>query len=478
MRNITALPALRRNRMTSEMERFCSDSNCGKKQGFSINSRHIIFIVLIFISFSQAHAARVQEVVAENGITAWLIEDHSLPMFTAQIAFRNAGSAYDPPNRRGLALFVSRILREGAGEMDALAYAEALDRIAAELSFNVNHDTFNLSLQSLSEHASEAFHLSALALTRPRFEDAALERVRSKLLSELVIASTRVDYRATEAFHQAAFGTHSYGKQPHGDKASLGRIGKADLSAFVHTRLRRGNIVVAVAGDMTPETLKHVLDDAFSALPAGEPQDTLKEAGPMAQGGHIIEVAMDDVPQTVVTFGLPGIARQDEDFYTFFVLNHLLGGSGLNSRLATSIRREAGLTYYAYTYPDLYRHAALLRGVFASRSDEAGRAIGLLRETLAKAASEGFSQAELDNARSYLTGSFPLSLDSTGSLTSYLMTMQMEGLGIDYLDKRNAFIEAVTLKEINNLTKRLLKPENLLIVAAGNPLNKDKKEKP
>jgi zinc protease len=272
---------------------------------------------------------------------------------------------------------------------------------------------------------------------------------------------------ARRAYFETAFPQHPYGRPSRGTAASLAAIDRQDLQDFVADRFARDNLVIGVTGDITAEELGGVLDRVFGDLPAEAAPLAVADVAPADHAGPILVER--DGPQSQLLLAQPGIARDHPDFYTAYVLNHILGGSGFTSRLAEQVRQERGLTYGIYSYLAPYRHAALWVVGSSLSNENVGEALAVVRDIWRDVAESGVEPAELVDAKTFLTGSFPLNFTSTDSVSGMLVTMQLQDLGIDYLDRRNALIEQVTLEDIERVAGELLMPEALSVVVVGDP---------
>lgn len=408
----------------------------------------------------------IQE-VKTSGLTAWLVEDHSQPLFSLQLIFENAGSSADPAGAEGVAMFTAALLDEGAGDLDALAFQKAIESKAIELSFQTDEDALVVNMRSLSENKAEALRLLGLALTKPRFDEEAINRKRAKALSVLKQAQTSPGYQLNRHFETLAFPNHVYGRDALGTEASLAKIDAADLKRFVQTRMVQENVVMAAAGDMDAATLKKFMEDTLSMLPPkaiANPVENIR-----LQNLNTLEVVQQPMPQSMVLFATPGILRDDPRFIPAYVFNHIMGGDSLNSKFGMAIRKEKGLTYSVNTHLDPMRYSSSWGGMFATRNGQASDAIQTLKDTASEIRTHGLTAEDLQKAKNYLTGAFVLSLDTNGDLVNYLNIMQRFKLGKDYLATRNARIDAVTLEEVNAFAKEWLDPHRWLIVVVGKP---------
>ncbi|MHA1113197.1 MAG: M16 family metallopeptidase [Alphaproteobacteria bacterium] len=407
----------------------------------------------------------IREVVSATGIRAWLVTDSSVPVISVKIAFRG-GAAADPPGKAGLADMATGLLTEGAGEMDSQAFSRRLEDLSVGLSFGAGMDRVTGSLSTLTENRADAFDLLRLALTEARFDQDAVDRVRRQILSHLSAKSQNPRAIAGRRWFAAVFGDHPYGRPREGTEESVAAITVAELRDFVRRRLARDNLIVSVVGDIEAEELRPLLDAAFAGLPARAAAFDIAEATPRAKGTIVVPL---DVPQSVVVFGQKGIARDDPDFYAAFLMNRILGGGGFTSRLSREIREKRGLAYSVYSALVPRRHAALIVGGVATANARVGDSLDLVRREWRRMRDDGVTEADLADAKAYTIGSYPLRFTSTGGIASMLTGIQFQGLGIDYIERRNGLIAAVSAADIGRVAKRLLDPDSLTIVVVGRP---------
>ena len=411
---------------------------------------------------SQA-ATRIQRLVSPGGIEAWFVQDSTVPLVAMEYAF-GGGASQDPIAKPGVGNLVADLLDEGSGDLDSKTFHERLDRRAIELSFSSARDNFRGSLRMLKDNKDEAFDLLRSALTSPRFEANDVERIRAQVLSNLRRESTNPSSISGRKFLELAFGDHPYGRQAQGTLESVPKIEIAELKNYVGRVLARDTLKVAVVGDVDPDTLGKLLDKTFGGLPAKAtltPVADIVAAKPPQRA--VIPL---DVPQTVVTFGGPGIRRHEPDFMPGYVVNHILGGGGLSSRLYHEVREKRGLAYSVYEALVWMEHSSLFIGNTGTRADRAGETVDAIEKEVRRMAEEGPTQKELDEAKSYLKGSQMLALDTSSKLAGALLQYQIDGLPIDYIEKRNAIVDAVTLDDARKVSQRLW-GQGLLTVVVG-----------
>jgi zinc protease len=413
-----------------------------------------------------AHAAAtVERVVSPGGIEAYLLSEPSIPFIALSLHFRG-GAALDPNGLEGLATMASGLLDEGAGELDSQAFRTELEDLAVRLSFDAGRDEFTGQLKTLTKHRERAFELLRLALTAPRFDAEPVDRIRSQLQANLRRRAEDPDYLAALTWFATAFPDHPYGRPVQGTIESLAAIERADLARFVDTRLSKDRLTIGVAGDVTAAELGPLLDLAFGDLPHQGTPAEIERAQPV---GNRTVVVRKQVPQSQVLFGQTGLPRDDPDFYAAYVTNHMLGGSGFTARLTAEVREKRGLAYSVYSYLYPLDHAPLWLGGLGTGNAAVGQALEVVRREIAEMAAGEITQAALDDAKTYLTGSFPLRLTSNDAIASTLVTMQVDDVGIDYLERRNDYIEAVTLADVRRVAARLYDPDQLLVVVVGEP---------
>ncbi|WP_312015125.1 pitrilysin family protein [Bradyrhizobium lablabi] len=411
---------------------------------------------------SQA-AAKIQRLVSPGGIEAWFVQDSTVPLIAMEYAF-GGGASQDPAGKPGVANMVADLLDEGSGDLDSKTFHERLDRRAIELSFQVTRDHFRGSLRMLKDNKDEAYDLLRMALTSARFEPTDVERIRAQLISTLRRDSTNPSALAGRKFLELAFADHPYGKPSNGTLESVPKIEIADLKDYVSRVIARDTLRIAVVGDIDPDTLGKLLDKTFGRLPAKAELTPVSDVVATTPPQRAFIPL--DVPQTVVTFGGPGIRRHDPDFMAAYVVNHILGGGGLSSRLYKEVREKRGLAYSVYQALLWMEHSALFIGNTGTRADRAGETVDAIGKEVRRIAEDGPTQTELDEAKSYLKGSQMLALDTSSKLAQAMLQYQVDKLPIDYIEKRNAIVDAVTLEDAKRVAKKLW-GDGLLTVIVG-----------
>jgi zinc protease len=422
-------------------------------------------VIAVGLALPARAEIRIQEVTSLGGVAAWLYEDHTIPILSLQASFRG-GSVLDPEGREGAVSLMAGLLDQGAAHRDATAFAQAREALAARLGFRAERDSVDVSAQVLSENRDAALALLGDALARPRFDAEPLERLKARRLSRLRADETNPGALAGRTFRAAVFEGHAYARPPEGTLASVAALDAGAMRAAHAAALTRDRLQVAVVGAITAAELAPLLDRLFGELPASGPP--LPPAAAPEAAGTVTVIDL-DIPQTVVLFGTPGLARLDPDFVPAFVMNHVLGGGGFSSRLMQELRERRGLTYGIATWLVPDDLGPMLMGRFSTGNARADEAVALVRDAWAAMAETGVSEAELAAAKRYLTGAWPLRFDGNRRIAEQLIGMMTDGLPPSYLAERNALIEAVSVEDIARVARRLLDPAALTMVAVGRP---------
>lgn len=422
-------------------------------------------LVLIFLlSITKAYAmVPVIDVPFSAGV-AWFSPTNQAPVITIKLHFPY-GSSQDPAGKEGLAELTAQLLMEGAGSMDADAFNEALQENAIRLDVSAERDGLDVTVYTLTETLGQAVDMTRLLLTQPRLHEKDLERIKKRQLSYLAYEKQTPASVAGKALWQQALADHPYATPTGGTEESIQAITRNDIKQFAANALTLGGLRVGASGDVTPQTLATHLDMLLEGLPAGQ---TDTPHTPATLTPAVKRIVM-DVPQTTIMVMFPGISRQDPGFYPWVLADSIMGGSGFSSRLMENLREKQGLTYGIASGLSLNVLGNFWIIQMSTRNDKAGQAWQAIQAELARAAETGFTDQELQTAKDYENGAFALQLDSTRKLAGILISMQIQGLGQDYLKNRPAFLDAVSLDALNTTAKTLFNPQNFTAVFVGNP---------
>ncbi len=424
-----------------------------------------IAVALACLTAAPASAVTIEKIVSPSGIPAWLVREQTVPLITLNYAF-HGGSSQDSPEKSGAANLTADLLDEGAGDLDGKTFHERMENHAIELGFRVGRDEFHGSLRALNEHRDEAFDLLRMALTAPRFEADAVERVRSQEMSGLLRDTTNPNSIASIQWWAAAFPNHPYGRESKGTVATLPRVTADDMRDYVRRVFARNELTVSVVGDVDAKIAGELIDRAFGALPAKNDLRPVADASPHGMGRRIVINL--DVPQAVVNFGGLGLARNDPDFMAGYIVNHILGGGSFSSRLYREVREKRGLAYGVSDSLVWFKRAAVILGGTATQADRTGDALAIIESETKRMAEDGPTPEELAAAKSFLKGSYALSLDTSAKIAAQLTQIQLDNLGIDYIQRRSALIDAVTIEDAKRVAKRLY-GNGMLVTVAGRP---------
>ncbi len=422
-------------------------------------------ILTVLASLPARAEVDIKSVTSPGGITAWLVEEPSIPFVALEIRFRG-GASLDAPDKRGAINLMTGLLEEGAGDLDARGFSRAQEELATSFGFDASRDDVSVSARFLTENRDASVALLRSALQEPRFDTEAIERVRRQVVS--IIQSNLKDPNdiASDTFAKIAYGDHPYAFSINGTVESVTALTRDDILQAHRAVLARDRVYIGAVGDITPDELGVLIDDLLGGLP-----ETGASMPPMAQvtipaGVTVVDFA---TPQSVAVFGHAGISQSDPDFFAALILNQILGGGGFESRLMEEVREKRGLTYGVYSYLLSRDLANVYMGSVSSGNESVSEAIAVIRDEWAKAQANGVTDRELQDAKTYITGAYPLRFDGNGRIANILVGMQLLGLPIDYIPTRNDKVNAVTMADIKRVADYLLDPENLHFVVVGQP---------
>ncbi|WP_210496954.1 M16 family metallopeptidase [Microvirga antarctica] len=408
----------------------------------------------------------VKTLTSPGGVEAWHVESDVVPLIAVAFTFEG-GSAQDPVDKPGVAQMLSRLLDEGAGDYNSDAFQERLAGRAIELSFNAGNDAIGGSLKTLLKHADEAFDLLRLALAEPRFDADSIERVRAQTIAGLRYQQNDPGVMATRHFFEAGFPDHPYSRPTSGTVESVSMITRDDLVDMHRRLIARGRVKIAVVGAINAERLSALVDKVFGGLHEAEPLTPIETVGLIATGQRI--VADLDVPQSVIRFGTQGITWRDPGFIPAYVLNHILGGGAFTSRLFQEVREKRGLAYSVGTSLVSYRSASMTWGYTATKNERVTECLDVIGSEIARLHTDGPTDDELRKAKDYLVGSYALGFDTSTKIAHTLVQIAFEGLGIDYIARRNELVASVTQADIRSASDRIFGTGPMLTVIAGRP---------
>lgn len=407
----------------------------------------------------------IQTLTTPGGLNAWLVEEHSIPFTALEIRFKG-GASLDPEGKRGAINLMTGLLEEGAGDLDSQGFSAARESLAASFEYRSYDDVTSISARFLTENRDEAMALLKSSIMEPNFDKVDIDRVRGQVLSSIRSDKTDPSAIANLTSSKLAWGDHPYGSSFDGTEDSVNALTRDDMVAAHKAALARDRVYISAVGDINATELADLLDELLGDLPAtGAP---LPERATYQLDGGTTVVPF-DTPQSVAIFGHQGIKRDDPDYMTAYILNEVLGGDGLDSRLMTEVREKRGLTYGVGTYLLPMDYGELIVGQVQSDNSRMADAVEVITEEWAKIADDAITEEELEDAKTYLTGAYPLRFDGNAPIARIMVGMQMIGLPPSYVTERNDQIMAVTIEDARRVAKRLYQPENLHFVIVGQP---------
>jgi zinc protease len=406
------------------------------------------------------------QVVEAHGITAWLVEDHAIPVVALSWSWRG-GAALDPKDEEGAAAMAAALLTEGAGPLRAPDFADALRNEAISLNFAADRDNFEGGFRALTDALPEAVRLARLAMTGPRLDPDAVERVRARAVAAARRVLETPRGQAGRAFWANAFPDHPAGRPSTGTAESLAALPPEAIRAALDRQIRQEGLLVAAAGAITPEGLRSLIGEVFVGLPAGTPPAPPPLPPFRAFGQQVLQVAS---PQSAVVFGQEGLPAQDPDWEAMQVVLRILAGGGFASRLMQVVREKRGLAYGIGAGLDvMFRHGILV-GSVATENARVAETLAVTREEWRRMAAEGPTEEERQDAVAFLTGSLPLQFTDSRRVADSLLTLRQNGRPVDWLAGRAARLRAISTEQLARTAARVLAPDALSVVVAGQPV--------
>lgn len=437
-------------------------------------SRYILSLCTLILFALPAQARDsvldIKEVTTASGITAWLVEDHSVPVISLQFSFKGAGAKNDSADKQGLTRLASNTMDEGAGDIPSEEFQKTLNDQSILLFFNAGRDDFGGSLKTLRRNKDSAFELLRLAVNEPRFDDEPVARMAESNQARIRSSLSKPSWIAARIMNDRAFEGHPYALNSGGTIETLSTITREDLVRFQEQRLALSNLHIAASGDITAAELSAAIDHIFSARPQEAILSTVSDLTLQNQGHSYFYSK--DIPQSVIQIMQPAIDRRHPDYTAAQVMNFILGSSGFGSRLTEEIREKRGLTYGIYSGLSDMEHFDSLSISTSTQGENTAEMIALIRAEWDKM-KDGASEEELQSAKNYLVGALPLSLTSTTQIAKVALSIQLDGLPMDYLSQRNEKIENTTLEDVKNIAQKLLNSDQFVTVIVGQNLNND-----
>lgn len=435
----------------------------------------VLLSCFIFVSCSPTDAKErvldIQEITSPNGIKAWLVEDKSLPVIALQFSFKGAGSIQDGKDKQGLAKLLSNTMDEGAGELTSQEFQKALSNHSITLYFNSNRDNFGGALKTLSRNKEKAFELLKLALTKPRFDEEPVERMRDANITRIKHSMGDPDWIGARLFNDIAYAGHPYALNSGGTLTTLPAITINDLKQYHQDWLTQDRLMIGVSGNISAQELQNIIDDVFGSLPAKGKINKIEKLDIQNQDKNFLYKK--DIPQTMISSALPSLGKDHPDYYALNVMNYIFGGAGFGSRLMEEAREKRGLTYGIYSGVQSQDYVDNITISTATKNESVTDMMDIIQNEMIAIKTKEVTTQELKDAKSYLTGSLPLSMTSTDKVASIVLGLQLDNRPINYLDNYADKINAVSINDINRMANKILDPSKMIKIMVGQPVGLD-----
>lgn len=428
-----------------------------------------IFAMMLFCLFLNASpslaALSAKKIAMQNGAALLLLENHSLPMVQMELLVR-AGSILDPSPKAGLAWLTANLLEEGTETRSSKQIADELDAIGTDFAVSPGSDYATFSMKLLKKDLDRGAGLFSDILLHPAFPEEEVLRGKNQLLGHLMDEKDDPESIADKAFENALFKEHPYHHSAEGDEASVKTISRDDLVRFYKTAYHSNGAILVLVGDLTESGAKTLFEKYFGSW---KPAPSVPSKNPLpAKIGKKETILIDkDLTQTSVIFGNIGINRNNPDYYPLQVMNYILGGGGFSSRMLANIRDNKGLVYSldSHFYPSF--ETGSFKVILQTKNSSANQAIDEALKEIRKIQADPVTPDELQEAKDYLVGSFPLKMDTNSKLAGMLIYQEFYGLGLDYYETYSRQIKSVSVQDVQRVARQYLDPDHFLLVAVG-----------
>jgi zinc protease len=405
-----------------------------------------------------------QREVLPNGMVLLMAEKRGVPIVTLSLLVR-AGALLDPPGKPGLANLVAILMTQGTTARTAPEISEAIEFLGGSLSVEAGQELATLSLSVLSKDLDAGLDLMADVLLNPVFAPAEIQRKIQEVLAGITRGQEDPGTVSSQAFMELVYGTHPYGRPVEGTAASVPTITREDLVRFHQDYYRPDQAILAVVGDVSADDLKARLQARLGGWKRGGAAVGLPPP-PASLTAKVIKTTQREVTQASINLGHLGITRDNPDYYAVQVMNYLLGG-GFGSYLIAKIREEKGWAYDVGSYFSSGKAAGDFSVSMQVKNEVADQAIAAALAEIRRIREIPVNAEELKDAKAYLTGSFPLRLDTSSKLVGLLSSIEFYGLGLDYVDRYPALINAVTAADVQRVARKYLNPETYALAVVG-----------
>ena len=426
----------------------------------------ILAIAMLVFAATPSHALDIKKLTLSNGATLLVSEEHQLPMVTVMIEF-DAGTRRDPRGKEGLAELTARSISQGTRELTAPEFNQKVDFMGSSVSVSAGRDYATAGMTSLKKYQGETLRLLSGILTEPGLRDADIQRKRTEQVAEIKAAEEQPGYTADVEFVRDLFADSPYGHPGEGSTESVAKLTNDEVRGFYRDYYKLGNAIIAVAGDVTADEVKVSLEKELAGLAGKVGPQTEPPPINLAPGLHV-KLIDRNVMQANIIMGFGGVERSNPDFYRLKVMNYILGGGGFSSRLVKVVRSANGLAYSIHSGFEPGKFQGAFTIGLQTKNQSSNQAIDLILQQLREIQEKPVSDAELDGAKKFLIGSFPLGIERQGAIASFMVQVEFYGLGLDYAEQYPKLIEAVTKDDVLAVAKKYLHPDSMIVVAVAN----------
>ena len=423
-------------------------------------------IAAFVFAATPSHALDIKKMTLSNGATLLVSDEHQLPMVTVMIEF-DAGTRRDPKGKEGLAELTARCLSQGTKELTAPEFDQKADFMGSSVAVSAGRDYSTAGMTSLKKYQGDTLKLLAGILTQPGLRDADIERKRAEQVAEIKAAEEQPGYTADVEFTKDLFGDTPYGHPGAGSSESVAKLTNDDVRGFYRDQYKLGNAIVAVAGDVSADEVKVSLEKALAGLSGSVAPQPEPPPITVAPGLHV-KLIDRNVMQANIIMGSGGVERSNPDFYRLKVMNYILGGGGFSSRLVKVVRSEHGLAYSVNGGFEPGKFQGAFSIGLQTKNQSSNEAIDLILQQLREIQEKPVSDAELDGAKKFLIGSFPLGIERQSAIASFMVQIEFYGLGLDYAEQYPKLIGSVTKDDVLAVAKKYLHPDSMIVVAVAN----------
>jgi zinc protease len=428
--------------------------------------RLALVVVLLALLGSPARAAGpiAHREVLPNGIVLLVAERPAIPIVAVR-AFSRAGAVLDPPDRGGLAGLTGSLLTRGTAKRSGQELDSAIEFVGGSLEAGAGRDGTSVSLAVLKRDLALGLDLMGEVLLTPTFPEAEFKRKVAQTQAAIKRSEEDPGTVAGRALARLVFPGHPYGRPAEGTIESVGRVTRDHVVGFHREHVRPDTTIIAVVGAVTVDEARRAIVARFGAWP--RPTSPAASVAEAAAGGPPKEERIKrDLTQATLMFGRQSIRQTDPDYFPLAVATYVLGG-GSASRLYGRVRDEGGLAYAVYAYNNPGRYGASLAASAATRTAEVPKVVDIVREEMARMGREPVTERELKLAKDYLIGSFPLRLDTSSKVADFIVSVEHQGLGLDYADRYKERVAKVTAADVQRVSAKFFAPDTFNRVVVG-----------